>query len=462
MDVWIIVYLLLGLVALLVLALIWFRPTEQPLIELLKRRVVELEEALGRFETQHDKVNEEREALQRQLFEAQSDNAALRARIELHERSREAAERSFEEQKQHWREEMSNTMQRLLEGKLHTFDETSYKAMERLLGPFQAHMDAFKKRLEEQQQASGERLAALSKEIEQVMRAGLGITEEASKLTRALKGEKQTQGRWGEMILESVLEHSGLLKGVHYEVQSHYRDDEGHAKRPDVVVKLPQNRSIVIDAKVSLVDYDRYIGAAEEAQRVVAATALAHAFKNHIDTLQGRDYAHYEVGTLQYVFMFVPIEGAYALAAAQDAGLYEYALSRQIVIVYPSTLIVTLRTIYMYWQREATDEAVEALFVEAGKLYDKTYRFVERFEKIGAQIQTLGLSYRDASRQLHEGSGNLLRKTEQLRALGAKTTKKLGDIKRHRQESIPTQGEIDGFFQDPAEHYPKHDADEQD
>ncbi len=460
MDTWIVIYLLLGVVALLVFALFWFRPSEQPLIELLRQRVLEQEELLRRLEAHNAKAHEEGEVLKRQLFELQSQNAVLRSTVEIQERSREATTRAFEEQKQHWREEMSNTMQRLLEGKLHTFDETSYKALERLLGPFQAHIDAFKKRVEEQQRESGERLAALSKEIEQVVKAGLGIGAEAANLTRALKGEKQTQGRWGEMILESVLEHSGLRKGVHYEVQSHYRDDDGHAKRPDVVVKLPQGRSIVIDSKVSIVDYDRYLGASDEAERIIAAAALSLAFKNHIDTLCARDYAHYDVGTLQYVFMFVPIEGAYALAAAHDAALYEYALSKQIVIVYPSTLIVTLRTIYMYWQREATDEAVEALFVEAGKLYDKTFRFVESFEKIGRQMQGLALSYRDASRQLYEGSGNLLRKTEQLRSLGAKTTKRLSSIKRHQLDPTPTQGEIDALSSEPAEHPAVYDTDE--
>jgi DNA recombination protein RmuC len=253
----------------------------------------------------------------------------------------------------------------------------------------------------------------------------LNIGNEAKNLTQALKGKKQTQGRWGEMILESVLEFSGLLKGKHYETQESYRDDDGNIKRPDVVVKLPQNRTIIVDSKVSLNDYDRYIKADNDEKRQISAKAVVEAFKNHINTLDSKDYSKYKIGTLQYIFMFVPIEGAFALAVQEDEGLYEYALSKHIAIVTPSTLTVSLRTIYLFWQSEQSTSNAIKMFDTAGKLYDKMVIFTQNFNKIGNQIQTLGNTYENSKTQLATGSGNLMKRAEDLKTLGAKTTKSL-------------------------------------
>ena len=360
------------------------------------------------------------------LFEEHTKiEAQYKAQIEKHEALKDA----FLEQKKALKEEMSNTMQKLLESKLEKFDETSIKGLEMILKPFSENIEGFKKRIEENQKESGERVAALSKEIELMIKAGISIGEEASNLTKALKGDKQTQGRWGEMVLESVLEKSGLLKNDHYTIQENYKDENGKDKRPDVIVKLPGERSIVIDSKVSLVDYDRFIGGASDEERNIAAAGIAKAFRNHIDTLHGKEYIEYDVGTLQYVFMFVPIEGAYAVAVRHDPHLYEYALKKHIIIVYPSTLVVSLKTIYLYWQREKSDIAVELIYQEAGKLYEKVYGFVETFERVGKQLETVNLSYQKAKIQLYDGSGNILTRSEKLRELGAKTTKNLKSLK---------------------------------
>lgn len=381
-----------------------------------------------------DEINKKIAELNNEKIELLSENSRLKAEYEAQKQKQEELKKAFEEQKNHLKEEMSNAMQKILELKIEKFDETSTKALEALLKPFRENMDGFRKKIEENQKESGERIAALSKEIEQVMKAGFSISQEASNLTKALKGEKQTQGRWGEMVLESVLEHSGLIKNDHYKIQENYKDEEGKDKRPDVVVKLPQNRSIIIDSKVSLVDYDNLVRAQTDEERTIASIAIAKAFRNHIDALHKKDYTKYDTGTLQYVFMFVPIEGVYAVAVHQDPSLYEYALKKHIVIVYPSTLVVTLKTIYMYWQREKSDMAVENIFQEAGKLYEKVYGFVESFEKVGKQLETVNASYQKAKIQLFSGSGNLLTRTENLKILGAKTTKNLQSLKLKNSE----------------------------
>jgi DNA recombination protein RmuC len=417
-------------VALIVAGLaLWFRAQKERTIAVLQSDRAFLEQQLtaeraakGALEQQHEALRGENEQLRSEAIRQES---RLDAQIEKHTELL----KTFDEQRTHLREEMANTMQKLLEGKIKTFDETSMKGLERLLEPFKENIEGFKKQVQQSQQASAERIAGLSKEIEQVMKAGMSITEEAANLTKALKGEKQTQGRWGEMVLESVLEQSGLIKGEHYRTQESYRDDSGHQKRPDVVVRLPQDRSIIIDSKVSLVDYDSFIRAGSEADRTLSLRRMVEAFYRHIDTLHSKDYAHYEAGTLQYVFMFVPIEAAYALSVQHDPGLYEYALGKHIVIVYPSTLVVTLKTIYLYWQREASDQAVERIFKEAGALYDKVYGFVENFERIGQQLNTVSGTYEKTARQLYSGSGNLLTRTEKLKTLGAKTTKTLKDLR---------------------------------
>ncbi|MCD8477339.1 MAG: DNA recombination protein RmuC [Sulfurospirillum sp.] len=325
-------------------------------------------------------------------------------------------------------------METHLEHKLQKLDTASTKSLETLLKPFKENLDTFKKSVETSQESSIKKFAELSKEIELVARAGMNISKEAENLTKALKGKKQAQGSWGEMILESVLEYSGLIKGVHYETQESYKDEEGRTKRPDVVIKLPQERTIIIDSKVSLNSYDELIRAQSDEEKSIASKALSLAFREHIDTLDSKDYAHYKQGTLQYVFMFVPIEGAFSVAIHEDPKLYEYALRKHIAIVNPSTLTVSLRTIYLYWQSEQSSTLASKLFEEAGKMYDKMVGFAESFKKVGTQLQTLNNSYESAHKQLSEGSGNLLGRVENLKRLGAKATKNLKDAKIEYQD----------------------------
>lgn len=287
--------------------------------------------------------------------QVRAKNAELVSSLNAQQENNVKLKVEFEEQGKKLELKLNEIMQNNLESKLKKFDETSIKSLDSILKPFKENIESFKKKIEDSQESSVKKFAELSKEIEQVTKAGMNISKEAENLTKALKGKKQTQGSWGEMILESVLEYSGLLKDVHYHTQQSYKDEQGSTKRPDVVIKLPQERTMIIDSKVSLNDYDSYIRAETEEERVISINNMVISFKNHIDTLDSKDYAHYKIGTLQYVFMFVPIEGAFALAVQRDPTLYEYALKKHIAIVNPSTLTVSLRTIYLYWQSEQSN-----------------------------------------------------------------------------------------------------------
>ncbi len=372
---------------------------------------------------------EKTEELTMQISDFRAKNSQLEAQLAAQKEGNEKLKEDFEGQGKKLEMKVNEIMQQLLETKLKKFDDSSMKSLENLLKPFKENLDIFKQKVENSQEHSTKKFAELSKEIEQITKMSLDIGKEARSLTEALKGKKQTQGRWGEMILESVLEFSGLVKGKHYETQESYRDDNGNIKRPDVIVKLPQDRTIIIDSKVSLNDYDRYVKAQDDAQREICAKAMVGAFKNHIKTLDSKDYTEYKSGTLQYIFMFVPIEGAFALAVQEDPSLYEYALDRHIAIVTPSTLTVSLRTIYLYWQSEQSTSNALKIFEVAGKLYDKMVGFTQNFDKIGTQLQTLNGSYENAKSQLATGGGNLMKRTEELKTLGAKTIKSLKNSK---------------------------------
>lgn len=363
--------------------------------------------------------------LEENLVKLKMENSSLTSNIEFEKENIQKLKNEFEEQSKKLELKLNEIMQNSLENKLKKFDESSIKSLDTILKPFKDNIDNFKKKVEESQENSTIKFAKLSKEIESVLKAGLNIQEEAQNLTKALKGKKQTQGTWGEMILESVLEYSGLLKNIHYFTQQSFKDEQGDTKRPDVIIKLPKDRYMIIDSKVSLNDYDEYIRANTEEEKNLCLNNIVSAFKNHIDTLDSKDYTHYKIGTLQYVFMFIPIEGAFSLAIQKEPKLYEYALKKHIAIVNPSTLIVSLRTIYLYWQSEQSNSLASKLFDEAGKLYDKIVSYADNFNKLGSQIKTLANTYETSSKQLSQGSGNILNRVENLKKLGARTSKEL-------------------------------------
>jgi DNA recombination protein RmuC len=287
--------------------------------------------------------------------------------------------------------------------------------------------------------------ATLVEQIRQLTDSSAKMTTETSSLTRALRGEAQTQGAWGEMILSSILEKSGLREGEEYVAQQSYATDEGQNIRPDVVVNLPGGHRIVIDSKLSLVAFDAYVKAETDADRNNALPRHLASIRSHIKTLSSKEY-HAAVGTrIDYVIMFVPIEGALAAALNGDPNLTAFAVENSVAIATPTTLMIALRTVANVWQVEHRNRNAEAIAFRAGELYDKLVGFVEDMNALGSRLNQARASYDEAMSKLSSGGGNLLRQVEQLKELGARTSKSLpaGLLDDKDAESLPASNTAD-------------------
>jgi DNA recombination protein RmuC len=328
---------------------------------------------------------------------------------------------------------------RIMEENARRFGEVSKERVEQVLKPLQQQVESFRKRVDEVHSQESREMAALLTEIKTLKELNTRISEDAVNLTRALRGESKQQGIWGEMVLERVLEASGLREGEEYEREVSLRDDERHRFRPDVIVHLPDDRDIVIDAKTSLVAYERYVNAGDEAQKARYAKAHLEAVKNHIDRLSDKSYTRLEgINTLDFIFMFMPIEGALMLALREDPQLYDRAFGRQIVLVSPTTLLVALRAVENTWRHERQNRNALEIAKRAGALYDKFALFAGDLERIGKQLDTVQKSYDAAWNKLTAGRGNIVRQIETIRELGARTSKQLPkSLLEDAEEGVP-------------------------
>lgn len=295
-----------------------------------------------------------------------------------------------------------------------------------ILKPLGEKLSAFEKKVDETYDKEAQQRFSLKQEVLNLQLATAKINEDAINLTRALKGEAKTRGNWGEVILERVLERSGLVKGVEYDIQRTLRDDEGGALRPDVIVHLPDNKHIVIDSKVSLVAYDRYYAAADDEARTQAGGQHADAVRKHAKALGAKSYQTREgLDTPDFVAMFVPIEPALGLASAIDPDLFLDAWDRKVVIVTPSTLLATLTTVRTLWQREKQARNAIDIARQSGLLYDQFALVVESLDILGKHLRTASTAFDTTKKRLTDGKGNLVRRIEQLREMGAKASKEL-------------------------------------
>jgi DNA recombination protein RmuC len=252
------------------------------------------------------------------------------------------------------------------------------------------------------------------------------MTEEANNLTRALKGDSKTQGNWGEFILESILEKSGLQKGIQYLVQQSHTSDEGSRQKPDVIVHLPDDKHIIIDSKVSLKDYEAYCSADTEEEKAIYLKRHIESIKNHIKGLSVKKYQTlYDLKSLDFVIMFVPIEPAFSIAVQNELGIWNDAFDKNIVLISPATLLATLRTIANIWKQDSQNNNALEIAKQSGALYDKFVGFIEDLLKVGKQMDTAKETYSDAMKKLSEGSGNIIRKIENIKKLGANTSKQI-------------------------------------
>lgn len=325
-----------------------------------------------------------------------------------------------------FRVEFENLANRIFEEKTQNFKRESSQSIEQILNPLKENIKKFEDAVRQTSLSEREHRQVLIEEIKHLKEANQKITEEANNLVQALKGDTRTQGNWGELILEKILERSGLVRDREYTIQESRTDETGRRLRPDVIINLPDNRSIIIDSKVSLRAYERYWNEDDpEKKKVYLAEHLA-ALKNHIKTLDTKQYQNlYSLQTVDFIIMFMPIEPALSLAVQADLNLWNDAFEKQIVIVGPSTLLATLRTIANIWKQEKQNKNALAIADQSGKLYKKMRDVLEDLLNIGKKLDDAKSYYDSAISRLSKGKGNVIYQLEKIKELGARTDSQL-------------------------------------
>ena len=362
---------------------------------------------------------------QSEFMRSKEELAGLHARSEL-ERSQFDEKIAFiERSKEQLGESFKNIANDLLESKSKSFSLSSKENITALLSPLQEKITQFEKRVEETYDKESKERFSLAREIKSLQALNNKISEDAVNLTNALKSDNKAQGAWGEFVLESILEKSGLTKGREYEVQVALKAEDGSKSQPDVIVHLPESRDIVIDSKVSLKAWDAFCSSDKGSDRDALLKQHIASIRQHVKTLSAKDYQNLTgLNSLDYVFLFMPVEAAYSSAVQVDRELFQYAFDRNIIFVVPSTLLTTLRTVQNLWRLAQQNQNANEIADRAGALYDKFVAFVDDLEEVGGRIDATRKSFEKARNKLVSGRGNLVKRAEALRELGAKTSKK--------------------------------------
>ncbi|PVZ71964.1 DNA recombination protein RmuC [Pelagibaculum spongiae] len=333
---------------------------------------------------------------------------------------------ALEKNKQQMNLQFENLAQKIFEEKGKTFTEKNQSSMDALLAPFKEQLSQFKTQLDQSHHRDNQDRASLREQVSQLMNLNQKINQEAINLTRALKSENKTQGNWGELVLEKVLEKSGLRKGEEYQVQESFKDDSGSRRQPDVIIRLPEGKDVIIDSKVSLTAYQKYISSEDQAEALTALKAHVESVRRHIRQLSDKDYSQLSgLNSLDFVLMFMPIEPAFVAAFQHDPQLFTDAFDQKIIVVTPTTLLATLRTIENIWRYERQNQNAIEIAEQAGKLYDKLRVFCEKMEKTDAQLTTARNTFDDAMNSLSQGRGNLIAQAGKFLDMGVRVKKQL-------------------------------------
>ncbi len=363
-----------------------------------------------------------------QVAELLATNRVLEEKLSGQQAQYEAQLKLLQEAKVTLGQEFENLANRIFDDKQAKFSSQSKEALEVSLSPLRRDIGDFRKQVETAYDKENADRNKLAGQISELQKQTLQISADAVSLANALRGDNKAQGNWGEFVLEKLLEDSGLTKGREYDTQVALKDDSGKRKNPDVIVHLPEGRDIVIDAKVSLVDYERYFHAEDEDSRELCLRQHLASLRSHIKGLSGKDYENLEgVNSLDFVLIFVPVEAAFMLALDQDPDMMRDAYDRGIIVVSPSTLMVTLRTIKNLWRYADQNRNAQLIADKAGALYDQLVLYVEALDDVGRHLDKSKDAWDTARKRLSVGRGNLVRRTQELKKLGAKTKKSLPD-----------------------------------
>ena len=355
--------------------------------------------------------------------------------LELKNREQKEEVSKLQEQ---FTKEFENLANKILEEKSLKFTEQNQKNIKNILSPLQDKIQLFEKKVEDSQKENISIHSALREQLLNLQNQNIKISKEAENLTKALKGDSKMQGNWGELVLERVLEKSGLEKDREYTVQQSFTKENGSRVLPDVVINLPDGKKMIIDSKVSLTDYERFVNGDEELQEKYLKDHI-NSLKKHVDQLSAKKYEDlYDMESPDFVLMFVPIETAFSAAINKDTSLYNNAFEKNIVIVTPSTLLATLRTIDSMWNNEKQQRNAIEIARQAGALYDKFEGFVSDLTKVGKRMDEAKTEYRGAMNKLVEGRGNIITSIEKLKKMGAKAKKSIPDtiLKRAKEDDF--------------------------
>ncbi len=368
-------------------------------------RIAEERQKVESLSTSYSVANTQNENLQKRLAEQKGE---------------------LEELNKKFTTEFENLANKILEEKSQKFSDQNRTNLDIILNPFKEKLKEFENKVDQTYRAESAERITLKAEIKNLVELNKQISEEANNLATALKGDNKQQGNWGELVLEKILERSGLVEGTEYKTQITSTNVEGDKIRPDVVIFLPDNKHVIVDSKVSLVAYNACVNSITEEERLRFLKLHIESLRSHIKLLSDKNYqtaAGFE--SPDFVLLFVPIESSFSLAVQGDADLINFAWDRKIVIVSPSTLLATLRTIASIWKQERQTRNALEIAEEGGKLYDKFVGFYEDLKKVGEKMDEGKKMYTEAMKKLYDGSGNLIRRAEKMRELGAKTTKQL-------------------------------------
>jgi DNA recombination protein RmuC len=388
---------------------------QQATLEQRELDVQKLSQKEALIEQLHHQISDLKTQLNQEQVERQKDQQNLEEKLELLQTNKAQLSQEFE-----------NLSNKIFEEKNKQFKQTSQEGLSSLLSPFKDQLEGLRKKVDDVYVEESKDRAALKAQIGELHNLNKQITEEAASLARALRGEKKTQGNWGELVLETVLEKSGLRQGEEFTREKSINNDEGTRYRPDVIINLPENKHIVVDAKVSLNAYTDYINAENDADRIRVLKQHVDAVRIHIKTLADKSYAKLPgINSPDFVFMFMPIEPAFMVAFEHDDKLFNDAFEQRIVVVTPTTLLASLRTVSSLWSIERQNKSAKDLADVASKVHDKLVVFVESMEKVGAQLHTVQGTYDKAWGQLKEGRGNLILQAQKFKDLGVRTKKEL-------------------------------------
>ncbi len=378
-----------------------------------------VEKQLVQVNAERDAIRREKDSLAIQLTKSETDYD------NLVERMREQRQET-DELREKFTKEFENLANKILEEKSNKFTEQNRENLKNILSPLQEKIHLFEKKVEDTHKESIDYHAALRQQILGLREMNEAMSRETLNLTRALKGDAKMQGNWGELILERVLEKSGLEKDREYFVQQSHQLEDGSRVMPDVVISLPDGKKMVVDSKVSLVAYERYVNEEDDPLRLVHLKEHVNSIRRHVEQLSAKSYHDlYQMESPDFVLLFIPIEPAFAIALNEDATLYNKAFERNIVIVTPSTLLATLRTIDSMWTNQKQQENAYEIARQAGALYDKFEGFINDLTKVGNKMRDAQAEYQNAMGKLFEGRGNMIVTIEKLKKMGAKAKKSL-------------------------------------